>query len=262
VNPPRSVVLPVSSSSRHFQLILEYEGTDFQGWQIQPRGRTVQGVLQEVARAVFKQPVKIIAAGRTDRGVHALGQVAHFAVATRMSAGAVQSAFNAYLPDDVVVRDVREVSSRFHARYSAKAKVYRYTLLTQQWPRPRCRRFVWHYPHAVDVDRLRRAARVLVGEQDFRSFQSVDPARPERSRDTVRHVYRVDVWRQEACVHIEVEADGFLYKMMRAMVGTLLEVGRDDDPHKAMRRVLEARDRCRAGPTAPAQGLTLMRVLY
>ncbi len=246
---------------RNFKLTLEYDGAQFCGWQSQKNGeRTVQGELEAVLLKIFKKPVKVIASGRTDSGVHALGQVANFKADTRMKPLEVQKALNALLPFDVVVTAVKEVKDDFHAQYSVEEKTYRYTILNRNCRSVFLRDRVYYYPHTLSVIRMRQAAKAFVGRHDFKSFQAYDPLRADR--DTVRTIKRLTVKKEGDLIHIEVTANGFLYKMVRNIVGTLLAVGSAKLKVVEVAKILKAKDRTKAPQTAPAQGLCLMVVKY
>ena len=248
-----------------FQLTLAYDGSDFSGWQAQRGGhaqpggcRTVQGVL-EAALAEIARPVRVVGAGRTDAGVHAEGQVASVALATRLDAATLQRALNAKLPHDVVVREVALRAPGFHARRDARAKVYRYDVWNGPERSPLRARRALHVREPLDLAALEEAARHLLGTHDFASFQAAGSA----VVGTVRTLQRLTLAGVAGhLVSFELQGDGFLRHMVRNAVGTLLEVGRGRRPPGAMPEVLAARDRAAAGPTAAAHGLTLVRVLY
>jgi len=246
---------------RNFKIIFEYDGAGFCGWQAQAQGeRTVQGELEAVLLKVFKKPVKVIASGRTDSGVHALGQVISFKADTRMKPLEVQRALNSLLPPDIAVHGAREVNNDFHAQYSVKEKTYRYTVLNRQYRSVFLRERVYYYPYPLNVPHMRKAAKFLVGRHDFRSFQAYDPLRAERQ--TVRTIKKLLIKKEGDLIYIDVTADGFLYKMVRNIVGTLLAIGAGQLPLKEMPKILKAKNRKTAWDTAPAEGLCLMAVKY
>lgn len=247
---------------RKLKLILAYDGTDFHGFQRQRGLRTVQAVLEEALARVAGHPVTVVGAGRTDAGVHAAGQVAHCVIQGSIPTERIPRALQGLLPPDVVVYGAQEVDASFHARKSARAKVYRYSVLVAPFPWPFIRRYVLHEPGPLDVDAMRAAAAHLVGRHDFAAFQAA--GRPVR--DTIRTVRRLELSEQVLpwgrIVHLTIEADGFLYHMARNIAGTLLEVGRGRRPPAWVAEVLASRRREKAGPTAPAHGLTLLEVHY
>ena len=245
----------------HFKLTLEYDGSDFCGCQAQGQGeRTVQGELEKVLAKIFKQDISSIASGRTDSGVHATGQVVSFKAKIRMTPAQIQKALNSVLPRDIVVLEVKSVGTDFHAQYSARRKTYRYTVLNRDHGSAFWRDRAYFYPHQLDLAAMRRAAKYLVGEHDFKSFQAHDPLRAER--DTVRTVKALTVIGDGDFIHIQVTANGFLYKMVRNMVGTLLAVGCGRMKPAQVKALLKAKNRQAAPETAPAHGLYLTSVNY
>lgn len=249
---------------RNIKLTIEYDGTHFHGWQIQSPGkRTVQGEIARALKIIFRRKISLIGSGRTDSGVHAVGQVANFKINSSLSTDTIVRALNANLPEDIVIRNAKGVPSVFNAQFSAKRKTYRYTILNRS-ERPGLERdFVFHYPLALDVVAMRRAAKIIKGKKDFRSFMAADPADSnDKNKNTVRTISRLVVKKTGDLITIEVSANGFLYKMVRNIVGTLLEAGkRRINPHQ-VRQILDARNRCMAKATAPAKGLCLMKVAY
>jgi tRNA pseudouridine38-40 synthase len=239
-------------------LTLEYDGTDFFGWQLQPQGRTVQGVLEEAVRRVTQEVVRVTGASRTDSGVHAEAQVAHFDTAFSLAPARFVPALNFYLPHDVSVLSCCEAPAGFHARFDAASKLYRYRILLSRPRRPLRERFVLREWRPLDLPAMQRCAALIAGEHDFGSFASEFA----EERDYVRHVSRSELIEGGDEVHYMVEANGFLYNMVRAIVGTFLEVGHSRMTVDQFAQVLAARDRSAAGPTAPARGLTLVRVSY
>jgi tRNA pseudouridine38-40 synthase len=246
---------------RNFKLTLEYDGSGFCGWQAQGQGeRTVQGELEAVFLKVFKQPVHAIASGRTDSGVHARGQVVSFKADIRMRPLEIQKALNSLLPADIAVFEVKEVKADFHAQYSVKEKTYRYTVLNRKCRSVFLRGRVYYYPYPLNVAHMRKASKDLVGRHDFKSFQAYDPLRAERQ--TLRTIKKVSITKDGDLIYIDVTADGFLYKMVRNIAGTLLAIGAGQLPVDSIPEILMAKDREAAGDTAPAEGLSLMAVKY
>jgi tRNA pseudouridine38-40 synthase len=244
---------------RNFRLTLSYDGTDFHGWQTQPNRRTVQQTLEEALAALTGEGrVRVNASGRTDTGVHAVGQVVNFRSETRLAPEVLLRAVNARLPDDVVIREAAEVPESFDANRDALRKLYRYVIHDGTVPDLFMRKYCHHTRYRLDAAAMARAAAPLRGRHDFHSFETEWPNRASSVR-TVTHlaVNRMGDW-----IWIDVEADGFLYNMVRAIAGTLVNVGRGYWPGEHVARILNAADRAQAGPTAPAQGLFLMRVLY
>ena len=242
---------------RTIKLVIEYEGTRYHGWQAQAGGNTIQQVLADAIEAVVHEPARLHGSGRTDAGVHALGQAAHFQTCSSIPAAQLVHAINAHLPDDIAVISAEDVPETFHARYSARRKTYRYTILSRPLRPVLGRRFVHHIKRPPDVPRMRQAAQCLIGEHDFAAFET-----HSGGRNSVRTVERLDITQDGRRITIEITANGFLYNMVRSIAGTLLEVGRGALEPADMQRILESKDRSQAGPTAPACGLCLVSVEY
>lgn len=243
---------------RTFKATLAYDGTAFAGWQMQAGPRTVQGVLEDALRPIDARRVVVSAAGRTDAGVHAAGQVVSFSLASAIPPDALLRALNVRLPEDVRVMRVEEAAAGFNARFDARRKTYRYAMWNSPVVPPQVRHFVWHVPQPLDVDGMNVAARVLEGEHDFAAFQAAG----SDVLGTRRQVMASRLVRREEQVVYEVTGTGFLRHMVRNIVGTLVEIGRGRRPPDDMRRILESRDRRHAAATAPPHGLTLWSVDY
>jgi tRNA pseudouridine38-40 synthase len=244
--------------SRKLRIVVEYDGTDFAGWQRQPGQRTVQETLETAIRDMTGETVFVRAAGRTDAGVHADAQTASFALEANIPAGGLLRGLNSILPPDVALVEVADASADFDARFSARGKVYRYLVWNHFVRAPRWRRRAWHVRQPLDLAAMRRAAAVLVGEHDFAAFRASDCDR----KTTRRIVRRVEVERDGPLVTFEVEATAFLKNMVRILVGTLVDVGRGRLPEETVSRMLATGDRGAGGMTAPPEGLTLARVIY
>ncbi|GAB6165556.1 tRNA pseudouridine(38-40) synthase TruA [Thermostilla marina] len=251
---------------RTIRLLLAYDGTAYAGWQIQPNHPTIQGAVSDAIRRVSGEDVRPLASGRTDAGVHALGQVAVFRTESSLSAEVWSRALNANLPPDIRVRHADEVSPDFHPIRDAAAKRYRY-LIQDGRPLPVWRNMAWQIPYKIDQAAAQEAAEQLRGRHDFSAFETSGAPR----KSSVRTVTALSVNRvsggvlstgSDELLAIEIEADGFLYNMVRNIVGSLVEVGRKARPPEWIGEVLESRDRRIAGPTAPPQGLFLVRVTY
>ena len=243
---------------RNIRLVLSYDGSDFSGWQTQPGFRTVQETLETALAALAGRPVRVNASGRTDAGVHAVGQVVNFYADLKLPTDKLVKAVNAHLPPDVVVRSADDVPQSFDANRDARRKLYRYVIHDGVVPDVFMRRYCCHSRKRLDAAAMARAAAALRGRHDFHSFETDWPNRMSSVR-TITHlaVNRFGDW-----IWLDVEADGFLYNMVRAIAGTLMNVGRGYWPESEVGDILRAEDRTRAGPTAPAQGLFLMRVTY
>lgn len=244
---------------RNIKITLAYDGTDFNGWQTQPGFRTVQETLElAIARLTAEPKIRVNASGRTDAGVHAVGQVANFYTTSTIPGAALVRAINAHLPDDIVLSAAVEVPETFDANHDAVRKLYRYVIHDGAVPSPFMRRYACQSKRPLDAEAMRRAATPLRGRHDFHSFETNWPNRTSSVR-TITHlaVNRVGDW-----IWLDVEADGFLYNMVRAIAGTLINVGRGHWPETQVQEILQAENRTDAGPTAPAQGLFLMRVTY
>jgi tRNA pseudouridine38-40 synthase len=249
---------PPEIAERNVRLVVEYDGTDFAGWQIQPRLRTVQRVLETAVRKVVRHKVNLLASGRTDAGVHAKGQVANFRTRSSISARRFVLAINSNLPADVAVLDAEDVPLAFHATHDAKSKLYRYRLSYRRVRPALHRRWSYWVRGPLDIAAMRRAAARLVGTHDFNSFR----AEGYREKDSVRTVSSIDVVENEDFLDVLIAGDGFLYMMVRVIVGTLVRVGLGKVSPEAIDRILAARDRKAAGPTLPPHALCLMRVDY
>src|SRR5436190_4617770 len=246
-------------STRNIKLVLSYDGTDFHGWQTQPGLRTAQETLQDaIAELTGEERVRVNASGRTDTGVHAVGQVVNFHTTSSHPPAVLLRAINARLPEDLIIRHAEEVPEAFDANRDATRKLYRYVLHDGDVPDIFLRRYACHTRHKLDDRAMSRAAECLRGTQDFRCFETEWPNRAS----SVRTILHLALNRFGDWIWLDVEADGFLYNMVRAIAGTLMNVGRGYWPLEHVAAVLRAEDRTQAGPTAPAQGLFLMRVTY
>ncbi|MBI3995126.1 MAG: tRNA pseudouridine(38-40) synthase TruA [Nitrospirae bacterium] len=249
----------------NIKLVIEYDGSRYHGWQRQPNLPTLQGTIEDAAAKIAGEPITVIGAGRTDAGVHAEGQAAHFKTRARLQPREWQSALNSLLPEDIVIRDVRNVPDRFHARYSAIGKIYRYRILNRRHAPAIGRQYIWTVYPALNIRRMRSAARALLGRRDFRSFQGTDKSadrKEKKGRTAICTIRRLVLTREEQTLCITIEADRFLQQMVRTIVGTLVEVGRGRRDPGEMKTLIQKKDRRFSGPTAPPRGLCLVKVLY
>ena len=244
---------------RNIKLLIEYDGTNYLGWQVQLKGSTVQGVLEEKLGLLTGEPIRLFGSGRTDSGVHAFGQVAHFKTQSQMDIRTMQKALNSLLPPDIVIQKLEEADDDFHARKHSKSKVYEYRILNRNLRSAFHRGYVWYIPQKLNWIGMKKATPCLIGEQDFAAFRNVGSS----TRTTVRRVIRVE-WKKgrDGLICFEIEANGFLKQMVRSIVGTLVEVGKGKINPEQFQMVLKSKDRKKAGPTAPAQGLFLREVKY
>lgn len=244
---------------RTFKMILEYDGTGYHGWQQQKRRPTIQQTLEEKIGIITNEKIKVIGSGRTDAGVHALHQVAHFKTTSKLETGRLCHGINSLLPDEIVIKDLMEVDDNFHAQHDVVSKVYLYRILNTPTRSVLHRRYAWHIPYALDVERMKEAASLLEGPHDFSSFCATGTDVVGRERT----VTKIDIKPgSDGFINIRIEADGFLRYMVRNIVGTLVDVGRGKTEPAELTKILDAKDRKVAGPTAPACGLFLVEVRY
>lgn len=243
---------------RRIKLIIEYDGTDYHGWQYQPNARTIQGVMEEQTGRIVNEKVTLIASGRTDAGVHAFNQVAFFKTESSVSCEALQRGLNALLPHDIVVKELSEVGDDFHSRFSAIGKIYIYQILNRPHPSALLNRFSWFIHSPLNIGLMNEAAAHLIGEYDFSSFRASSCGAPHPVK-----TIRAALFRKEGdLVIFEIEASGFLHHMVRNIVGTLVDVGAKRITTVYFKELLHSRDRKLAGATAPPQGLFLKEVKY
>ena len=246
---------------RNIKLVLEYNGSSFFGFQRQPGKPTIQESLEKALSSFFARKMKIASAsGRTDTGVHAEGQVVNFRTASAHELWQMQKGLNALLPPPIVVKEIKEVPADFHARYSVRSKVYEYRIWNHPCRSPLAAGRVFHVPQKLNVTKMRQAAKAFVGKHDFGSFTSVSAIK--KGSSCVRTIKRLEIKRQGHLILMSVEADGFLYHMIRNMAGTLLEVGRGRRKPEDIATILKAKNRRLAGMAAPSEGLTLKKVTY
>ncbi len=243
---------------RNIKLTISYDGINYSGWQLQPGKRTIEGELHRAISELTGVLTKVNGSSRTDAGVSALGQAANFIVDSPIPTENLAKALNHRLPRDIVVTEAVEVEQDFDASGSAKSKLYRYTIFTGRKRNVLKTRNCWHRPGQLDIDAMNAAAGLLMGTQDFKSFA----AAADKRESSIRTVTQCKVTQEEKWIYIDIEADRFLYNMVRNIVGTLVEIGRDRWKPEKMREIIEARSRTAAGPTAPPEGLCLMWIKY
>lgn len=239
-------------------LVVQYDGTDYSGFQWQPNVPTIQGELQRALGAVFQEPVTVISASRTDAGVHALGQVVTFTTDKPIPLANVTQAINDHLPVAVNILSAEAVPESFHPRYDAVEKLYSYRILNRRLGSPFISRYAWHIPEHLDIELMRAAASIFVGRYDFAAFGAADSS----AENTIREIYRFDVEHEDSTIQMHAAGDGFLYKMVRMMVGTLVEVGLGRLAVEKVKQILAGPDGTKPGPVAPSCGLCLVRIDY
>ncbi len=243
---------------RRVMLTVAYDGTNYHGWQIQPNGETIEGILNRCLSELLGEDVTVTGASRTDSGVHAMGNVAVFDTETRIPADKIAYALNRRLPEDIRIQGSREVDGVFHPRHTASRKTYEYRIYCAPFPMP-VKRLYSHFTYVpMDVTRMQRAGEYLIGERDFKSFCNTEA----QVESTVRRIESLRVSEEGREIVIRVTGRGFLYNMVRIIAGTLMEVGRGHREPEELESILAAKDRRAAGPTAPACGLTLMQIEY
>ncbi|NLK07756.1 MAG: tRNA pseudouridine(38-40) synthase TruA [Firmicutes bacterium] len=250
----------MDGNKKNVRLLVEYDGTAYHGFQTQedPHLPTIQSKLEEAVWRICQEKVRVTGSGRTDAGTHALGQVINFQTSSRIPIDKLPKALNSALPRDIRIQEAEYVQTDFHACYDAVAKTYQYVIDNQPTPSVFRRCYAYHVPHDLDTAKMQKAAAALVGTHDFASFRTSGSS----ARTSVRTVFQLDVIASGSSITITIKADGFLYNMVRNIVGTLVEVGRGKRQPGCVADILKARDRTKAGPTAPAHGLYLLEVYY
>lgn len=244
---------------RNIKLVIEYDGSNYHGWQTQPNAITIQEIIEGKLAIITQKKVNLVASGRTDTGVHALGQVANFYTQSTIAAESLGKSLNSLLPPDIVIRKAEELEESFHARFSARSKVYLFIILNDKIPSAIYRNYSWHLPFNLDIDKMRRSASFLIGEHDFSCFKSSD----SENTDPIRDLMDINLFRnKDRFIHIRIEANGFLKYMVRNIVGTLMDVGRNKISVSEFNAIFQSKDRTKAGVTAPPQGLFLKEVKY
>ena len=244
---------------QNIKLVVEYDGTAYHGWQRQKTDRTIQGEIENALKTMTEKPISLAGSGRTDAGVHALGQTAHFKSDAGLSPDIYVRGLNSLLPDDIHIKACQLVDPEFHARYHVLSKIYQYRILNRDMPSIMERHYVWHIKHLLNVEEMQKAASYFVGEHDFKAFEGTGSPRTS----TVRHVIRAEIRPgTHGQILFNIEANGFLRYMVRNVMGTLVDVGKGRIFAEDVKRILLARNRSLASATAPARGLFLMKVNY
>lgn len=241
----------------NIKLVIEYDGTNYVGWQQQKNGITIHGKLSKAIERVINEEVTLLGSGRTDAGTHAIGQVANFKTKSNIPVYNLVKAINAYLPKDIVVRSAKKVPEKFHSRYSAKSKIYCYTILNSNIRNAIGRNYCLHYSTPLDIEKMQKASKVLMGKHDFSAFKSKSEV-----LSSVRTIMKLEIKKKGKFLMFTVEADGFLYKMVRSIVGTLLEVGKGKMTITEFKKIVKSGTRANAGNTVAANGLCLLKVKY
>lgn len=243
---------------KRVRLIISYDGTNYCGWQIQINGITIEEIINRELSSLLGEDIAVIGASRTDSGVHAMGNVAVFDTETRIPAEKISFALNQRLPDDIRIQKSEEVPGDFHPRYCDSTKTYEYKILNRKFPDPLNRLYTHFVYMPLNVEKMKKAAEYIVGEHDFASFCSSG----SQVKTTTRTVYSLDITKDNDIIKIKISGNGFLYNMVRIIVGTLLKVGLGVYPPEYVKEIIEAKDRYQAGPKAPAKGLTLVGINY
>lgn len=247
-----------AASKKRIRLTVAYDGTRYAGWQVQPNGLAVQEVLENCLSDLLGKRIHTLGASRTDAGVHALGNVAVFDTCERMPADKYAYALNVRLPEDIRIQRSEEVALDFHPRFCETVKIYEYRILNRRFPDPTQRLNSLHWYGSLNLDAMRRGAALLVGTHDFRGFATANP----QTKTTVRTIYETSLWKEKDMIYFRVTGNGFLYNMVRIIVGTLLEIGKGAMEAERVSEILASKNRIQAGPTARAHGLTLVEIHY
>ena len=245
-----------------YRLLISYDGTPFGGWQIQPNAPSIQGLIQEALQTILREtPLQVIGSGRTDAGVHAKGQVAHFTFSKPIDLNRTLLSLNALLPPEIRILELRKAPSDFHARYGATGKIYHYHLHLDPVINPFNRLYTTYFPYPLDLSLIQEAIPHFEGTHDFTSFAN-EPTRGSVTTKPVRTLHHIKIHHEKRGIYLEFKGDGFLYKMVRNITGTLLDVGKKKLAPDQIPPIIDAKNRRKAGQTAPPQGLFLSQVLY
>lgn len=243
---------------RNIKLIIEYDGTNYFGWQKQPNHRTIQETIENSIKKITKEDIDIFGSGRTDRGVHARGQVANFFTNARIPEDKIKDAINSVLPGDIVISHSEEVDEAFHSRYSAKGKEYRYIFFNRRIPSPLLRNYAYHIPQKLHFDLMEKSLADFIGTHDFKSFM----ASGSSVKDTIRTINNASLNKNHEIIELKINGNGFLYNMVRIIAGTLVDIGIGKISRNDIPQIIASKDRKKAGHTAPPHGLYLENVFY
>ncbi|MCC5912622.1 MAG: tRNA pseudouridine(38-40) synthase TruA [Clostridiaceae bacterium] len=243
---------------RNIMIKIEYDGTNYNGWQFQPNGVTVQEEIMKALKKLTKEEITINGSGRTDAGVHAKGQVANFYTNSKIPEKKIAVAINHFLPDDISILEAKEVPMEFHARYWAKGKTYTYQIYNGKQRSALLRNYSYHITYKLDMDKIKKAIGYLIGTYDFRGFMTSGSS----VKNTVRTIHDISIHEYQNSITFTFEGNGFLYNMVRIIIGTLVEIGGGRREPEDMKKILQSKDRNMAGHTAPPQGLFLNKVVY
>ncbi len=243
---------------RNIKLVIEYDGKGFNGWQKQPNKLNIQGEIERAIGEITGEEIELIASGRTDAGVHSLGQTANFKTNSNIEIEKFPIAINSKLKQSIVIQSAEEVEERFHSRYSVKSKKYRYTINNSKYGSAIYRDFEYHFPIKLNVEDMKKAAKEFEGEHDFKAFKASGTS----SKSSVRTIYKAEVIENNDRIYIELTGSGFLYNMVRIISGTLLDVGIGKIKPEEIASIIESKERTKAGKTLPARGLCLVEVTY
>jgi len=241
-----------------FKFIVAYDGTNYHGFARQKNALTVQEVLEGAISSILQKPIEVVGSGRTDTGVHAKGQCCIFNAETSIEVQNLARAINSKLPSDIVIKDVQIAADDFHPRYAAKNKTYRYQILNSDTRDPFIDKYAYFYPYPLDIERMQEAATYMIGEHDFNCFCSAGGG----AHSTVRIIYDLKIIKQDELILIDVCGNGFLYNMVRIIVGTLLKIGSQKLSANDIENIIKSKNRALAGPTAPPEGLTMLEIVY
>lgn len=243
---------------RNIKLTIEYDGSNYSGWQRQKNGISIEETLEEAIKKITNEDIKIVGSSRTDAGVHAKGQVANFTTCSKIPVERFPAAINSKLPPDIAVVNAEEVPLDFHSRYSSKGKMYSYTILNRKTPPALMRNYVTHCAYDLDFEKMKKAAVFFIGTHDFSAFKSTGSS----VKTSIRTVNLLELLKDGEIIKMYIEANGFLYNMVRIIAGTLIDVGRGKIPYESIPEIIRSKDRTKSGQTAPASGLCLEKVYY